>query len=376
MSKLVTRRVLYLQSAISSPIGEGLLFNTFEKELIHAGEWTRPGTTDGRFRVTPERMARWVDNFKRHLMPEGIPVTLGHDMSPDRTVGWLEALWIEGASLMGRVKILDEAVAQRVGSLIRGVSLGIDMNFINPESGANEGEVIYHLALTNDPHVKGLEPFEAVLAGRQMEAVVLEYARPKEKEEDHMDQKEETALREKIALLERQKVEADTKAADATQKVTALEADHAGAAEKIAALEAVQTAQATALLAAEVDRKVETLIASGKVLPAERDNVRSILLDGAAVKVTFEAKEMRLLDKLFLTFDRQAPKVKLAPQGRANHGAAAEPVSVTELAALTDDLALGKMTLDEFNKRRGEWLERAQKAGEVEPSARMTVLKK
>lgn len=130
----------------------------FWKELIHVGTWKHPQIPEADFSVTLDRMKGWVKNFTAGVL-ENVPIPLRHTDEPDRNTGFVEKLEIRGKSLWGLLSFELSEIADLIGKTIKGVSVSIWPDYQDSKTGENCGEVLAHVALTNMPHIQGLEGF-------------------------------------------------------------------------------------------------------------------------------------------------------------------------------------------------------------------------
>lgn len=343
----------------------------FMKELIREGTWTRPGSPDETFTVNRARMQGWVDNFTNGLLPEGVMITLGHDTwDPMKAVGLVDQLSIEvGADgvcrLMGRMNIMLDDVASRINGTIRGVSLGIDMNYIDPKTGSCYGETIYHVALTNDPHIKGMDPFVEIDMGREgkkEKILALVFQNGTRYKLSGTGRKEGVGMtpEEKIIELERKQKESDVKLADVSAKHAEAVAKNLELARQTEDLAKKQHETDLNFQRAELKAKVEALIAEGKVLPAERETVLELVLSGVDLHVEVDGKKISVAEKTLLTFSKMQPKVSLGAGGRkgktaTQDGGNGEGPKVEDLTIWKYQMFFGQISVDEFKKRRDQW---------------------
>lgn len=365
---VVNRRVSYFMAPFHANFGEDVPM-VFEKEVIRVGEWSRPGMPDEKFKVTLERMQQWVDNFDKGLLPEGVMITLGHDTwNPMSAVGVVTKLFIQGESLMARMEFMLSEVAERVNKTIRGISMGLDMEYVDPKTSVAYGEVIYHIALTNDPHIKGMAPFEEVMASRGILPLVFQYqggynALGLGGKESQMPGEE---------VKDQAQKEQDKKISDLAEQNAELKKSNIELARQNEETRAAQKEMHKNLLKAEYRTKVDGLVAKGIVLPAEKDGVLSTIFDGLEVTVKFDNKEMTLAEKIFLSFEKMAPKVdmkKRISQPAPDGGNADEP-STVEFDREKLKLVMGLTTPEKFKEFRDGWADRFARAGSYQSSAR------
>lgn len=239
-----------------------------------------------------------VANFSAY---EGkVPLDYGHgseknDATPDQAVaaGWFRAVRIEGNEVVGYAEPTARALAMVEAREYLLASAAMNMDWLNPATGKRQGPILTSAALTNRPHIRGMQEV-AVVDRRSVtltEAPASRHAdgapRPEEREmgEPSLKLSESTvALADHQATLVKL-TEVQTKLADAEKardslqaKLTASETEKVALGEKIKALEGEKAK--TARLA-----KFDALLREGRVLPAEKEGLLE-LSDAQFEKIT------------------------------------------------------------------------------------------
>lgn len=149
--------ILQLQTFPASEIGlsnSGL--KQFRKELIRVGKYVKDSTKQS-FDITSAMLAHWVAEFAKWIKNGNkVPIPLGHEYAdqPEKNVGWVTSLFIEGNSLFGILELIDPQLA-----LLTDVSIAVPDEVIDG-NGIKYRQPIVHVALTTQPVVTGLEGFE------------------------------------------------------------------------------------------------------------------------------------------------------------------------------------------------------------------------
>lgn len=144
-----------------TPTGGG----RFLKELCRVGDYVHPQQPTKLLAITPERMDGWVRNFDAGAL-DMVPMTYSHPKSPvesiQNTHGKLVRLFRKDGSLWGEMELDGDAADKVRKGFIPSVSVGVAPRKDN--KGKPLGEVLEHVALTQDPHLTKLAPFEAIAA--------------------------------------------------------------------------------------------------------------------------------------------------------------------------------------------------------------------
>lgn len=136
----------------------------YKKDVIHTGHYRHP-KDDWTLDVTPERMDKWVDAFKK-MRANGVDVEIVRDHSDkaDDIAGYNLELFREGDTLYAIPEMIGQEsidLAERV----KNVSVLIDKDFVDG-TGTHYGEAITHISIVQSPVVPGQEPFERMAASR------------------------------------------------------------------------------------------------------------------------------------------------------------------------------------------------------------------
>jgi hypothetical protein len=136
----------------------------FRKEIIRVGRYVLPDDPDETVDVTAERLQRWVDDTQAAGVKTWVPYH--HSYHPADNAGWVEAFEIADGKLYGVFNITDEGTAAKiVDGTIQDVSIGVGP--VLTACGRRFDEVIRHVALTLDPHVREQDGFHALMDARR-----------------------------------------------------------------------------------------------------------------------------------------------------------------------------------------------------------------
>lgn len=143
---------------------EKLTKNLFKKQLVRFGAWVDPHNPSRKMILDKKFAENLISNFKQKVINR-IPVPLTHTDAPEFNTGELVDLSVEEDGLYGTLEIRDEETADKIRrDLIWDVSIGFDEDYIDKRSGKQVGPALLHVALVNNPYLKGMNPFEAVKA--------------------------------------------------------------------------------------------------------------------------------------------------------------------------------------------------------------------
>jgi len=300
----------------------------FLKELVRVGRYRHPARPDETIEITPARLRTWVANF--YAAPVKVWVPYRHSADPQDNTGWVEDLFVDGDRLFGVLRITDERAAELLAEgTVEDVSVGVEAEFTDM-TGRRWGELLRHVALTLDPHLRDQEGFIPLglaaevtdpKGGADLPTNVFAYVDPETGEEyyPHHDEQgnvdlaavraalqelaaaeldEETAALIREHLLAHLKESAREEAAEVTAeaadgrrldleaRVAALDRANRRLKRNLRALETEGRRRG----AAAVEQEVADLVAEGKVLPAFAPHVRAVLAAGENATLEFEGR--------------------------------------------------------------------------------------
>lgn len=332
------RAIIHLDDETATKVGP----RTYRKRILRYGKWHHAAAPGGILDVSPEYGAKLVANFNEGVW-DTAAVTHGHpkDEKDGTLLSTGEVLGLEqdADGVWGIVKVSADTATKIDAGEIKGCSAGLIDNYVDHEvNGRGEvGPVLAHLALTNEPYIKGLGDFAPVQLADEGEAVLLSPVDPKE--EVPMDRAEllaaaktagidiealeasaakvtdleaklaaapttETVVEEATAAAQGELVAALGEALVGAQVITLAEGETPNLASVVKAITSAvadgKTAQATLLLS-EAEGAVDAAIRSGKAVPAKRDALVKLALSDRA------------------TFDALLPDEAIVPLGERGH---------------------------------------------------------
>ena len=233
----------------------------FRKELIHTGEYTLPADPERKVIITSERILNWIKAFEESGVKVWIP--LGHSRAPEQNVGWVTELLLEDESLVGILEITDPEIAEKLrqGS-IADVSIGVEYEFVDC-NGTNWPEIIRHVALTVDPHIREQGAFAEIPVDAASEISDGELAQSDD--EQQTGEVPETVADEDLETFKPE--------------------------DRIIELEAL-SCRRRELERQEVEREVEGWLAAGKITPAVKSRLIELLLSGAGQFLYLEQENL------------------------------------------------------------------------------------
>lgn len=169
------RVVIHLDDAAATRVGP----RTWRKRILRYGQWRHRGAPGGVLKVDANFIDRVVANFNERVW-DHVYVPLGHPQDDAASVkentGEVIALeHVEDDGLYALMEVAED-VAPKLGKEIKGASAGLLLGYQDHEVGGrgNVGPVLSHVALTNEPYIKGLGDFEPVELAEMGDAVLLD----------------------------------------------------------------------------------------------------------------------------------------------------------------------------------------------------------
>lgn len=263
----------------------------YRKHILSTGPLRHPRTKKV-LDISDETLSTLVRNFQDQVV-DIVQVPLAgprneHTEDPTRNIGEVVGLEVEDGKLYSVIDARDEEHAAKLGKTLLGASAMIDMNYENARTGEKVGPALLHVCVTNRPYVTQLEDYQELLAASadsNHDAVLLTAV----SQEETMTKDEMiAALRDEhgIDVVAMSAVVAEAEASMALSAELAaafadadlLELSDGQAPSPQAVLEAVTSmADELVLLSNELAQTkaaavVDELVASGRILPAQRDS--------------------------------------------------------------------------------------------------------
>lgn len=135
----------------------------FRKEIIRLGKYVLPDDPSKTIDVTLERMEKWIADTKAAGVKTWVPYR--HSRDPRDNCGFVPEFEVADGIMYGTFDITDEETAKKIEEgTIRDVSISVGP--VVKEDGTEYPEVIRHVALVMDPHVREQGDFAAMEAAK------------------------------------------------------------------------------------------------------------------------------------------------------------------------------------------------------------------
>lgn len=309
----------------------------FKKHLLSKGKLQHPKV--GEVDIDDDFIAKLKKNFDDGVCPiVQVPLANAkneHSEEPDRNIGEVVDLQIDGDKVFAVMDIRDPDHAARMGKTYLGASAMLSLDYVNTKTQESVGPTLLHSCVTNRPYVIDLDDYEEILAATDSsnEAAVLlagtkvdadiakEREMPEEKTETVAEPTREellAALKDKhdidVAALQAQQADTDKQAqlsqtiVDALTKAGVVQLSNTDdkpvdnavvtkAVQELATTNVTLTNRLSTLEQRDAEHAVDALIAEGKILPAKRKVMVALKLSN---------------DELFTQLIPEAPIVKLS----------------------------------------------------------------
>ncbi len=394
--------------ALSSDVVGTVLF----KQIARFEKWVDPYDPTEQMILNKEWAEKIVKNFNAGVIDK-VPVPLDHTDQVDRNAGELIKLEIREDGLYGYLDIRrTETLADIENGTIFDVSICFDWDYMDTLKGDKHGPTLLHVALVNNPYLKGMSGFEktseqskfseafkglatAFASGKADGVIMLSEAKVKELNKANMEEvkkitntkdypvtitvtTEDDSVEKVLEAGEEVEVPADQ--AEAIEKfIEESEApegeegdeDKDGEEDKDEDLSETEKEELSRLrkekLSNDVNNSYTTLLSEGKITPAQEDNYKAAMI---ALSETAGSKKVSLsrdgkneevsLSELFNQVLQAGPKVvKFSEEGKSGDGddndsdedkAPADLLSEAELKGLE---ATG-VSREEYNRQAKE----------------------
>lgn len=165
--------VLYLIAQKGSNQFEEQPSGLYRKEVIKFGSYRDKFDATKKMTLNRQTAEEVVANFKRY--PD-VPIPPSHwEDNAVKNTGWVKAFHITDRGLDAELDIISkEAKAALSDGRVRDVSVGIYHNYEDNESGESVGARVHHVALTNEPYLKGMKGFEQFSEGTDFQTLVAD----------------------------------------------------------------------------------------------------------------------------------------------------------------------------------------------------------
>lgn len=141
---------------------ENVIGTVFKKQLVRFGDWVHPSKPGKKMVLDAKWAGKIIDNFKKKVVGR-IPVPTTHTDDPLANTGELLDLEIQDDGLYGVLDIRRREVAADIKrDLVYDVSISFTDDYVDTKTGTAHGPALLHVALVNDPYLKGMNAFEAL----------------------------------------------------------------------------------------------------------------------------------------------------------------------------------------------------------------------
>lgn len=143
----------------------------YRKQIVKFGKWVNPLMPIEFMELDEEWAKKVKKNFDSGVIPR-VPVPLDHTDATEANTGELIKLEIvPGDGMYGYLDIRRPNVVEDIDNgLIFDVSISFDNDYIDTKDGKHHGPTLLHVALVNNPYLKGMPEFEAAEVGSYSES--------------------------------------------------------------------------------------------------------------------------------------------------------------------------------------------------------------
>lgn len=136
---------------------------TYRKQLVKFGDWVDPVNPGQKMTLDEKWAEKVVTNFNKKVLDE-VPVPENHTNDVAANTGKLVGLEIvKGDGLYGLLEITKKETQLAIDEgRTFNVSISFDRDYHDTKEGKSHGPVLLHVALVNNPYLKGLKTFEKV----------------------------------------------------------------------------------------------------------------------------------------------------------------------------------------------------------------------
>lgn len=165
----------------------------YKKQILRFGKWKHANAPGGVLEITKDYGKKLINNFKRSPFS---PVLRGHnedeaEKNPDLIV----TKNIDGLKLEDDGVYAEFDMDKKELDKYNDVSVGINSNYTDKETGSFLGPVLRHIALVTNPYIKGLKTFTQLSEEKGLFNILLsEINMEKDKNLNLEDTKEDTKV--------------------------------------------------------------------------------------------------------------------------------------------------------------------------------------
>lgn len=325
--------------------------------FFRLGEWRHPqyGTIVG----TQEKFNSIISNFKRNVLGRPPYIRLGHTKDGAVTYGdtpaeaWVHDIVQDGDTLHAMAHPTSENIVDAVrNKRFRFASPEYKEEFINKETGVNEGPTLMAIGLTNEPFLTRL-PDTVALADKP-ETIYLDYKEVKGPMENDLVKKLSDALTKFFEGFKPSPAAGGLTEEDRTKlaEIDTLKTQLADTQTKLALAQNQGTETARTLWENQVETRINALVAKG-IPPVMCNQAKTYLLATPAAGTTMiklsDGKEISLADQMISMLEAlpEDHRVKMDQLGRQESKLDTDSPEAVKKMADEDVKAMGgKITED------------------------------
>ena len=158
--KNLTHKNHIMMFADTSDVLEKINGTQYRKMIAKYGKWVNPLFPIEYMELDKEWAQEVANNFDAKVI-DHVPVPLNHTDDVAANTGELVAVEVGDDGLYGILEIRDWQTIDKIeNGVIFDVSISFDWNYVDTENGDEHGPVLLHVALVNNPYLKGMSGFE------------------------------------------------------------------------------------------------------------------------------------------------------------------------------------------------------------------------
>jgi len=291
------------------------MIRKYKKEILRAGKWMHPNAPKGILEVTTDYLKELMDNFK---ITPFVPVLRGHisNLEAEKNPALILNKNINKLSIEGEKLFAEMEIEEKELDKYNDVSVSIDPEYIDKESGKNVGAVLRHVAAVMNPYIKGMEGFTMLSENDKNYLINLSEIQSMAKTKDPITpvveleevKVEETKTESEEAIVEKVTTEeVEPKVSEESKKEVA-ETPEAVETPAEAVEEVVETpAEVVEEVPAEDSEKKEEIEASEL---SETSEIQKLQIELAELKATLKGEEAEKAFNVLLSEGRILPSQK------------------------------------------------------------------
>lgn len=156
----LTHKNHIMMFADTSDVLEKINGTQYRKMIAKYGKWVNPLFPIEYMELDKEWAQEVAKNFDAKVI-DHVPIPLNHTDDVSANTGELVGVEVGEDGLYGILEIRDWQTIDKIESgVIFDVSISFDWNYVDTELGQEHGPVLLHVALVNNPYLKGMTGFE------------------------------------------------------------------------------------------------------------------------------------------------------------------------------------------------------------------------